>query len=288
VPFRRCGKLIVATDQSEHAQLDEIAARARENGVDDLRLLTPQEVRRVEPAVNCTLALESPSSGIVDVHALMTALQGDLESAGGLVVLRTDFLGAEPHTRGFDVRVRSGDADTVITTRCLINSAGLSAPSVAMRVAGVDAGSVPKPYYAKGNYFAISQRPFRQLVYPLHNEAGLGVHATIDLAGHVRFGPDVEWVDEPELDVDPRRSAAFAGAIRRYWPSLPDGALTPAYAGVRPKIVGPEAPAADFVISGPEEHGVPGFYSLFGIESPGLTACLALGGEVVARLPAIS
>ncbi|MDY0066131.1 MAG: NAD(P)/FAD-dependent oxidoreductase [Steroidobacteraceae bacterium] len=288
VPFRRCGKLVLATHLDEHPQLDALAELARANGVDDVRLLTPARVSELEPELRCTLALASPSSGIIDTHALMAALIGDIESDGGLLVLRTEFVGAEPRTFGFEVRACSAGDDIAISTRWLINSAGLSAPAVALRVEGVAAAATPRPYFAKGSYFSIRRRPFSRLVYPLHNEAGLGVHATIDLAGQVRFGPDVEWVDAPEFDVDPQRAESFAAAIRRYWPGLPDGALTPAYAGVRPKIVGPGRPAADFVISGPADHGVPGLYSLFGIESPGLTACLALGQELVDRLSALA
>ncbi|BFO56112.1 NAD(P)/FAD-dependent oxidoreductase [Acidovorax sacchari] len=281
VPHRRCGKLIVATSASQLASLDGIAARARANGVSDLQRLGRDEAVALEPALACAGALLSPSTGIVDSHALMLALQGDLEHAGGIVALNSAFSAAQCGPDGIMLQAEDG---TRLLARCVVNAAGLQAPAVARRFAGTPFDMVPAAHYAKGSYFSLSGRaPFSRLVYPVPEAAGLGVHLTLDLGGQARFGPDVEWVtDSDDLAVDPARGQAFYAEVRKYWPSLQDGALQPAYAGMRPKIHGPHEPAADFLIQGPAVHGVPGLVHLFGIESPGLTSCLAIAEYVTA------
>lgn len=282
VPHARCGKLIVAVDAEEQAGIDALAARGAANGVDGLVLLSGAEARTLEPALNCVGALLAPSTGILDSHSYMLALQGDAEAAGAAVAFHAPFLAARRNGEGFWVDV-GGTAPMRLAVAALVNAAGLSATRVARAIEGL--ADVPDTLYAKGNYFALRGRsPFRRLIYPAPQAHGLGVHLTFDLAGQARFGPDVEWVERVNYDVDPDRSRGFAAAIRRYWPGLPDDALTPAYAGVRPKLSGPAEPAADFRIDGPEAHGAPGLVNLFGIESPGLTASLAIAEEVLARL----
>jgi L-2-hydroxyglutarate oxidase LhgO len=226
-------------------------------------------------------ALWSPSTGIVDSHALMLALQADGEAWGTSMALCTPLLSARCIEHGFSLQM-GGAQPMTLTCQLLINCAGLTAPHVANRIDGLESRHVPKAYLCKGSYFTLSGRaPFRHLVYPAPESAGLGVHMTLDLGGQARFGPDVEWVERIDYAVDPLRGEAFYQAVRRYWPALPDGSLQPAYSGIRPKINAPTGPAADFVISGPTEHGVPGLVNLFGIESPGLTSCLALAERVV-------
>jgi len=285
LPHRRCGKLIVATHAAQARALPDIAARARANGVHDLQLLTADEARAMEPALQCVAALHSPSTGILDSHAFVLSLQGDIEQAGGLVALRAAVYSAECRGEGIALRMADG---TGLLARTVVNAAGLHAPELARRFAGLDARHIPVARFAKGNYFTLAGRaPFTRLIYPVpeHQGAGLGVHLTLDLGGQAKFGPDVQWVDAPDaLDVDPARAQAFEAEVRQYWPGLPEGALQPGYAGMRPKISGPGEPAADFLIQGPEVHGVPGLVNLFGIESPGLTASLAIGGHVAALL----
>jgi len=283
LPHRRCGKLIVATDQAQSGELENIRARAHANGVADVDFVAPEQVRAWEPELRCVAALHSPSTGIVDSHALMLALLGEAEDHGAMLALRSRL--RKGLVRGEGIELHVGGADPILT-RILVNSAGLSAPSVARLIEGYPAQSAPRELYAKGNYFALTRRsPFTRLVYPVPEPGGLGVHVTLDLGGQARFGPDVEWVDAIDYRVDPRRGERFYAAIRRYWPGLPDGALAPGYAGIRPKICGPGEAAADFVLQGPREHGVPGLVNLFGIESPGLTASLALADDVTALLP---
>jgi len=285
VPYRRCGKLLVATAEDEVAQIDGIIAKAAANGVADLVRLTAAEAQAMEPALACVAAVHSPSTGIIDSHALMLALQGDLENAGGLVAFNAA-VEAIAFTRDGLV-VRTPDGTELLASR-VVNSAGHGAPALARKTAGLRAVHVPSAYYAKGNYFTLSGRsPFARLIYPVPQHAGLGVHLTIDLGGQAKFGPDVEWVGSAdELVVDPRRGDAFYAEVRKYWPALPDGALQPGYAGMRPKISGPNQPAADFVIMGPGVHGVRGLVNLFGIESPGLTSSLAIAEQVLAQLAA--
>jgi L-2-hydroxyglutarate oxidase LhgO len=283
VPHRRCGKLIVATTPHQVAQLSFIQAQAEANGVFDLVLLDAVQARQMEPELHCFAALHSPSTGVVDSHMLMLALLGDLENAGGLLALNSPLDRAEVSQHGFDLVAVDG---TTLRAKAVVNAAGLQAPALAARFNGLDARHVPKSYFAKGNYFTLTGRvPFSRLIYPVPQSAGLGVHLTIDMGGQAKFGPDVQWVDSPDvLAVHASRGDAFYDEIRKYWPALADGALVPAYAGIRPKISGPKDPAADFWIQGPSEHGVPGLVNLFGIESPGLTSSLAVAECVVAML----
>ena len=278
----RCGKLLVATQTGQVAQLQGIIDKAAANGVGELVLLTRDQARALEPQLECIAAVHSPSTGIVDSHALMLALQGDLENAGGLVALNSPLQQAEC---GQDAIVLVANDGTRLRAKTVVNAAGLRAPVLAGRFQGLAQQHVPTPYFAKGNYFTLSGRsPFNRLIYPVPEAAGLGVHLTIDLGGQAKFGPDVEWVDSPDdLLVDAARGDAFYAEVRKYWPALPDGALQPGYAGMRPKLQAPGSPAADFVIQGPVEHGIPGLVNLFGIESPGLTSALAMA-EHVAQL----
>jgi len=286
VAHRRCGKLIVAVSPGQVGGLEKLYATAQRNGVTDLRWLDRGEATKLEPALNCHAALLSPSTGIIDTHALMLALLGDAEAHGATLVPRSTVVRITASGDLLQVQV-ADDEDPVVATRWLVNSAGLSAPAVARLIDGMPAQHVPAAFYAKGNYFSLEGRaPFSHLVYPIPVPGGLGVHLTLDLAGQARFGPDVEWVEAPEYSVDPGRSKSFYPVIRTYWPALADGALLPAYAGVRPKITGPGEPAADFRFDGPAVHGVPGVINLFGIESPGLTAALALGEHVARMLDA--
>ncbi|WP_135466262.1 NAD(P)/FAD-dependent oxidoreductase [Crenalkalicoccus roseus] len=280
IPHRNCGKLIVATSEEEAGRLASIRARAAANGVDDLRLLTREEAVAMEPALRCTAALLSPSTGIVDSHAFMLSLQGDAENAGAVFAFHAPVLSGRAGEAGIEITVGGAEGMRLLC-RTLVNSAGLHAPKLARAIAGMPAEKVPTPYYAKGNYFTLTGRcPFSRLIYPVPVPGGLGTHLTLDLAGQARFGPDVEWVDRIAYEVDPRRGESFYASIRRWWPELKDGALAPGYAGIRPKIVPPGAPAQDFVVQGPREHGVAGLVNLFGIESPGLTASLALAAHV--------
>lgn len=280
VPHSRCGKLLVATSRNQIPQLESIMARGKENGVLDLMRISGSEAQALEPALECVEAVFSPRTGIVDSHQLMLAIQGDAERDGAVCAFHAPVEAIESSNGRFVLKV-GGETPTTISAACVINSAGLQANALARKIRGLDARHVPPLYLARGNYFSISGRaPFSRLIYPMPNEAGLGVHLTIDLGGQARFGPDVEWVDAINYDVDPCRAESFYAAIRAYWPQLPDGALQPAYAGIRPKLSGPGEPAADFVIQGPAAHGVRGLVNLFGIESPGLTACLAIAQRV--------
>jgi len=286
VPHKHCGKLIVATSDAQLGELGAIAVRARTNGVDDLREVSGAEARALEPALNAHAALLSPSTGILDAHAYMLALRGDIEDHGGAIAFGSTLTGAEVTREGFILTI----GEMKLKCRRLINSAGLHAPALARRIDGLDAAHIPQSYFAKGNYFALAGRaPFSRLIYPVPEAAGLGVHLTLDMGGQVRFGPDVEWITPADADgidyaVNPARGDIFYDAIRRYWPALKDGSLTPAYAGVRPKVHGPDEVAADFIISGPETHGLDGLVNLFGIESPGLTSSLAIADTVANML----
>src|SRR5579864_1103667 len=280
VPHQRGGKLLVATARNQIPQLEGILARGKENGVLDLIRISGEEAQALEPALQCVEAVYSPQTGIVDSHQLMLAIQGDAERDGAVCAFHAPVEAIEANNGRFVVKV-GGAAPTTISAACVINSAGLQANALACRIRGLDARHVPPLYLARGNYFSVSGRaPFSRLIYPMPNDAGLGVHLTIDLGGQARFGPDVEWVDSLNYDVDPRRAEAFYAAIRAYWPQLPDDALQPAYAGIRPKLSGPGEPPADFLIQGAAAHGVRGLVNLFGIESPGLTACLAIAQRV--------
>ena len=284
VAHRRLGKLIVACGQDEVPKLAALLRTAQANGVNDLTWLDPAEVRRLEPEVRCVAALQSPSTGIIDSHAFMLALQGEAEDHGAMIAFRTPIERGE--VRGDRVVVEAG-GDTPMHLSCtmLVNAAGLSAQDVAASLTGLPPATIPQQYIAKGNYFVLSGRcPFHRLVYPMPPSGGLGVHVTLDLAGQAKFGPDVQWIDTIDYSVDPARAESFYAAIRTYWPGLPDGALQPGYAGIRPKLSGPGEPAADFMIQGPDDHGVAGLVNLYGIESPGLTAALAIADRVAAVL----
>jgi len=281
VPYRRCGKLIVALSEGQQSRLSDLHAQAKINGVDDLEWLSQQEAAVLEPSVRCEAGLLSPSTGILDSHHYMLALQGDLEEAGGRVAFLSEFVQGEIGDEAIQLTVRSDGNDHQFRANCVVNSAGLAATAVASGFAGLDAKHNLRTRFAKGTYFVYQKKhPFNHLVYPLPEGAGLGVHVTIDLAGRARFGPDSEWVDEIDYRVDPSKLDSFYTAIRTYWPDLPDDSLAPGYVGTRPKIVGPGEPAGDFVIQGPATHGIPGLVNLFGIESPGLTSSLAIGEEV--------
>lgn len=280
VAHRRLGKLIVASDEAEVPVLDEIRAKAAANGVDDMEMLSGAAARSLEPALRVAGALLSPSTGIVDSHALMLALQGDIENAGGGVVVHAPVLGGAARDGGFVLEV-GGDEPMTLACDVLVNAAGLSAPAVARGIEGIAADTIPTGYLCKGSYYSLQGRaPFSRLIYPVPEKAGLGVHLTLDLGGQARFGPDTEWVEDEDYDVDIGRADGFYAAIRRYWPALAEGALSPGYAGIRPKISAPDAANADFRIAGPAEHGLGGLVNLFGIESPGLTSSLAIGQRV--------
>ncbi len=281
VPHINCGKLIVATDAREDAMLAGIKQRAEANGVEGMRVLTVQEAVALEPNLVCTSALYSASTGIIDSHGFMVALQGDAENAGAVTVFFSPVLGARVAGRGMEVDV-GGEEPMTLRCRLLVNSAGLHAPVLAKRIEGMPGDRVPGAYYAKGNYFTLTGRsPFSRLIYPVPVPGGLGVHLTVDLGGQARFGPDVEWIETIDYTVDASRSDSFYAAVRKYWPGLKDGALQPGYSGIRPKTVAKGAPGQDFVVQGPQTHGVPGLINLFGIESPGLTASLAIADHVL-------
>jgi L-2-hydroxyglutarate oxidase LhgO len=280
IPHRNCGKLIVATTRTETERLQSIRAHAEANGVDDMQLLTGEAARALEPALNCDAALLSPSTGIIDSHAYMLALMGDAEQAGAAYAFYTPLLRARAAAGRIEIET-GGDAPMTLACDLLVNAAGLGAPAVARSIEGMPIALIPPAYLAKGNYFSCSARaPFSRLIYPVPEPGGLGVHLTLDLAGQARFGPDVEWVESIDYAVDPARADRFYPAIRRYWPTLPDGALMPSYSGIRPKIVPPAVATQDFLIQGPHEHGVTGLINLFGIESPGLTSSLAIADHV--------
>ncbi len=285
LPHRICGKLIVATSESQKPALETIMARARASGVETLRWLSGAEARAMEPEVRCEIALLSPETGVVDSHALMLSLLGDCEAAGGSLALNTPITGWQRDADGFSVDFGGAEPATY-TVRTVVNAAGHGAPKLLGLLDGFPPEHVPAQHYAKGNYFALTGRqPFTHLVYPVPEAAGLGIHATIDMGGRVKFGPDVEWVgSDQDLVVDPARGDKFYAAIRTYWPALPDGALVADYAGIRPKLHGPGEPMPDFRIDGPEVHGVPELVNLLGIESPGLTSSLAIAEMVREKL----
>ena len=288
IEHRRCGKLIVATEESQIPALEDLRARAGANGVVDLEWLDRDGVSALEPALHAVAALLSPSSGIVDSHAFLLALQGDAEAAGAVIAFLSPVTGGRiaGGNGGARVVIEVGGAEpATLACRTLVNCAGLGAQAVSAAIEGVPAATIPRRYLAKGNYFYLSASPpFERLIYPLPLPASLGLHYTLDLSGQGRFGPDVEWVDEIDYAVDPGRAASFYAAIREYWPALEDDALRPGYAGVRPKIQAPGQPPADFVIQDAGVHGVRGLVALYGIESPGLTSSLAIAEEVAAML----
>lgn len=284
VAHRRCGKIVVAVTADQVPKLRQIQEQAASNCVDDLVWLSASEVAGRAPGITGVAGLWSPSTGIIDAHGLMLAYLGDFEAAGGLAVFEAPVVGGTVGTDGLTLEVGGRDPMR-LAAGTVVNAAGLGAVDLARNLTGMPERYVPQQYFAKGNYFALEGRaPFETLIYPIPVEGGLGIHMTLDLDGRARFGPDVEWVAAPDYTVNPGRADKFYEAIRSYWPDLPDGSLLPDYAGVRPKIVGPGQPPADFAVSGPEVHGIPGLANLYGIESPGLTASLALAEEVLKRL----
>jgi len=284
VAHRKCGKLIVATNDLEQAKIEGIFEQGETNGVEGLSLITGEEARALEPNLSCTGAVLSAETGIIDSHALMLALQGDLEDQGGVIAFNSPIERLAQSDGGWEARFGGLEAGT-LPVDAVVNAAGLAAQNLARATEGYPAERVPKLVLAKGNYFGCTGRPaFSRLIYPSPVDGGLGTHVTLDLAGRMRFGPDVEWVEREVYEVDPRRADLFYASIRRYWPGLPDGALVPDYSGIRPKLSGPGEPPVDFVIDGPAEHGVERLVHLFGIESPGLTSALSIAEDVAGRL----
>ncbi len=282
IDHQRCGKLLVATSEDQVPQLTSIIARAAANGVHDLVQLTSDQAHAMEPRLECVAAIHSPSTGIVDSHAFMLSLQGDIENAGGIFVPNSAVSLVKCAQTAIKLVV---NGETELRAKTLVNAAGLNAVALARSFEGLDLRHVPPAYFCKGNYFTLSGRsPFSRLIYPVPQAAGLGVHLTLDMGGQAKFGPDVQWVDSADdLTVDASRGDAFYAEVRKYWPGLKDGALIPGYCGIRPKINAPNEAASDFMIQGPADHGVPGLVNLFGIESPGLTSALAIG-ELVEKM----
>jgi L-2-hydroxyglutarate oxidase LhgO len=284
VPHRKCGKLVVATNEKEVARIEQIYKQSQVNGCEGVALIDAATAKRIEPEAFCVMAMLSPETGIIDSHAYMRAMRGDLEDRGGMVALNTPIERMARVGNGW--RVQFGGADPqAIMVDAVVNAAGLGAQRLARATEGYPLERVPRLFLAKGNYFSYAGRPvFSRLVYPPPIPGGLGIHVVLDLAGRMRFGPDVEWIEQENYDVDPGRAAAFYRRVREYWPQLPDNSLVPDYAGIRPKVTGPGEPQADFLIDAPKDHGVPRLVQLFGIESPGLTASLSLGEEVAGYL----
>jgi len=282
VAYRRCGKLIVATSDDERVRVEAIHAQGLANDVDGLELIDGGAARALEPQLSCVAALLSRETGIVDSHGYMLALCGDIEDRGGAIAFNTRVEAMTRHGGRWSVHFGGGD---VFDFDAVVGSAGLGAQALARRIEGYPPARVPRLVLAKGNYFSYAGRPaFTRLIYPMPVDGGLGVHVTLDLAGRMRFGPDTEWIERENYDVDPRRADQFYARVRTYWPGLPDGTLTPDYAGIRPKLSGRGEPQADFLIEGPAEHGLDGLVLLFGIESPGLTSSLSLAEDVAGRL----
>jgi L-2-hydroxyglutarate oxidase LhgO len=284
IPHRRCGKLIVATKPSETTRIEQILTQGLKNGVEGLNLIDGDAARCMEPALSCVAAVHSLETGIIDSHRYMLALQGDLEDSGGSIAFNTPVERISRTRAGWVVHFAGSEPGSLVTD-AVINSAGHGAQALARATEGFPPDRVPRLVLAKGNYFGFTGRPaFSRLIYPAPVDGGLGVHVTLDLAGRMRFGPDVEWIDEESYDVNPRRADAFYASIRTYWPALPDQSLAPDYSGIRPKLSGPSEPPADFLIDTPAQHGLPGLVHLFGIESPGLTSAMSLAEDVVANL----
>jgi L-2-hydroxyglutarate oxidase LhgO len=284
VDHRRLGKLIVASSVDEAPMLGKYQTQAEANGVADLRRLTLQEAAQLEPEVRCAAALFSPSTGIVDSHGLMSAYQVDLEEQGGIVVFDSPVIGGRLRGSAIELDI-GGAAPTTVLAACVVNCAGLGAQMVSERIAGVAAAAIATRFLAKGYYFSLAGRsPFNHLIYPVANAAGLGTHVTLDLAGDARFGPDVQWIEEIDYGFDETRKAEFARAIRLYYPNLDDSRLQPAYTGIRPKISQAGQAAGDFCFRGPQQHGNSPYVALYGIESPGLTASLAIAEHVMSLL----
>jgi L-2-hydroxyglutarate oxidase LhgO len=284
IAHRKCGKLIVATSEAEAAKVETIHRQGLANGVEGLEMIGGNAARVMEPEISCIAALHSRESGIIDGHRFMLAMRGDFEDRGGMIAFNTPIERLTPTSGGWQARF-GGAESGVFDADAVVIAAGLGAQALARRTDGFPAARVPRLVLAKGNYFGYAGRPvFSRLIYPTPVDGGLGTHVTLDLAGRMRFGPDVEWIKEENYNVDPGRAQSFYARIRTYWPNLPDGTLVPDYAGIRPKLTGPGEPAADFLIEGPAQHGLPGLVALFGIESPGLTSALSLAEDVVSYL----
>ncbi|MEY4514762.1 MAG: hypothetical protein RLZZ450_6884 [Pseudomonadota bacterium] len=276
VSHKNLGKLIVATRDDDLAALAGIREHAANNGVTDLEPLTAEDVHALEPRVTAVAGLWSPSTGIIDSHSYMSALKRDAEELGANVVLASPVLEGKVRDDGIELTI-GGTQPTRVLCKSVVNSAGLWAPIIARKIAGIPEATIPGAYFAKGHYFTMAGKsPFKHLVYPVPVPGGLGIHVTLDLAGQVRFGPDVSWLDSVDYTFDPARAGSFYQAIRTYYPDLQDDSLVPGYTGIRPKLAPAGSPNADFVIQGPSEHGIPGLVNLYGIESPGLTASLAI------------
>jgi len=285
LPHQQTGKLIVAHDTDELAQLHQLHHQAVANGVHDLRLIDGKQARKLESELVCHSALLSPSTGIIDSHAFMLSLQGDAENHGAMLVFNTPFQQAIPQDNGTFTLEFGGAAGTQLSARTVINATGLFAPEVAGRFQTMPPETIPIQRYCKGSYFALSGKsPFRHLIYPLPNHSGLGIHLTLDMGGQARFGPDTEWLPHLDYDVDEQRKPAFVQAIQQYWPALQPDRLSASYSGIRPKITEAGQPPADFIIAGPETHGLHNVVHLYGIESPGLTASLYLADTVYQQL----
>ncbi|MDP3369840.1 MAG: NAD(P)/FAD-dependent oxidoreductase [Brevundimonas sp.] len=281
VDFRKCGKLVVATDESEVERIEAIFVQATANGVEGLEHLTGAEARALEPGLNAHAAILSPESGVFDSHGYMLALQGEIEDAGGSVVVSTPFERAQPLSGGGFTITAGGEGGATLTTRLLVTAAGLAAQAVASRIDGYPADRIPVGHFGKGVYFRLTGKaPFERLIYPPPIPGALGTHYRRDLGGQAVFGPDLVWVETEDYSVDAAKAAEFEGYVRRFWPGLPEGALTPDYAGIRPKLHGAGEPQPDFQLHGREVHGLDGLVALFGIESPGLTSSLAIGEAV--------
>jgi L-2-hydroxyglutarate oxidase LhgO len=284
VSWRRIGKLVVAVRDEEIVELERHKACGEANGLDDLAWLDPDQVRAIEPAVTCARALASPSTGLVDSHGLMQALAADARRAGAEIVLASPVVGGEVKSDGIDLDI-GGREPSRFRFTTVVNSAGFSAPAVARLLRGLPGKTIPTPYFARGHYFTVSgASPFRRLIYPVPGKDGLGIHVALDLAGGLRFGPDVSFVPAPDYSFDESRAAHFYRSIRTYYPALVDGALSPGFVGVRPKLVPEGAGFVDFQFQGQDVHGVPGLFNLYGIDSPGLTSSMAIADEVAARL----
>ncbi len=284
VPHRKCGKLIVATNAPELAKIEQILAQGVRNGVEGLRLIEGAQARKLEAALSCIAALHSPETGILDGHMFMLALRGDLEDAGAMIAFATPVEQIARTAQKWQVRFAGREPGT-LEVDAVVNSAGLGAQALARRTIGYPAERIPRLVLAKGNYFSYAGRPvFSRLIYPVPVDGGIGIHVTLDLAGRMRFGPDVEWIESEDYAVDPARAESFYARIRTYWPDMPEHSLVADYSGIRPKLTGPGEPAADFMIDGPTDHGLPGLVHLFGIESPGLTSALSLAEAVLAYL----
>ena len=281
VDYRRCGKLVVATEAAEVDRIEAIFRQAATNGVEGLEHLTGAQARALEPALNAHAAILSPESGVFDSHGYMLALQGEIEDAGGSVVVSTPFERAEPLAGGGFTLTARGEGGATLTTRLLVTAPGLASQAVAARIEGYPADRIPAGHFGKGVYFRLTGKaPFDRLIYPPPIAGALGTHYRKDLGGQAVFGPDLVFIETEDYSVDPAKADEFAHYIRRFWPGLPDGALTPDYAGIRPKLHGPGEPQPDFQLHGRDVHGLDGLVALFGIESPGLTSSLAIGEAV--------